>query len=149
MQQLSGLSLLCIVGHANLTSALRAMRTIDSMQNFKEQNRRQKKVGSMLQQELAGLFQRNGSSWYGPRAFVTISGVWMSPDLHTARFYLSVFNVENKEAILESINQKSWDIRQRLGRNVRHQLRKVPELEFFLDESLDNVFHMEEVFKDL
>lgn len=70
-------------------------------------------------------------------ALVSVTQVRMSPDLGTAKAYISIFGVKDKEVILQGITKQAGAIRHTLGRKVRHQLRIVPHLQFFLDDSLD------------
>lgn len=111
-------------------------------------SRRQQQVAREIQKELGQLFQKSGSGWYG-NALVTITQVNVTPDLLVARIYISIFNVPHKEDILGMIEQQKSEIRYRLGNAMRHQLRRIPELEFFLDESLDHVFKIEKILKDV
>lgn len=111
-------------------------------------NRRQQKVAGEIQRTLSDIFQRNGASYYG-RAFVTISAVKVSPDLSNAKVYLSIYNIEDKQAAIDGIQLNAPDIRRRLGNSMKNQLRIVPEFDFFLDESLDEVFKLEQIFKDI
>lgn len=92
------------------------------------------------------IFQRSGSSLYG-KAFVTITNTYITPDLLVSRFYLSIFNVDDKEAVLDQIKANTPDLRRVIGTKLRHNLRRIPELEFFHDDSLDNVMRLEEIFK--
>ncbi|MFT7588844.1 MAG: ribosome-binding factor A [Limisphaerales bacterium] len=112
-----------------------------------EESRRQQKVASLLQQEMAEMFTKQGSNWYG-QAFVTISGVKVTPDLGVARFYLSIFNKEEPQAIVDMVASHTYDIRYRLGKKIRHQLRTIPEIEFYLDSSLDNVDRISELLDE-
>lgn len=80
---------------------------------------------------------------------VSISGVKVTPDLLEARFYLSFFQVEDKEAALKKIEDRHHEIKKELTASVRHQLRSMPVLKFFADDTLDQVFKMEELFKKI
>lgn len=111
-------------------------------------SKRQEKFARQLQKDLGEIFQQNARSLFGG-AFITVSGVKVSPDLGYIRCYLSFFQTQDKEALLELIQFHTRDIRHQLAQRVRNQVRKVPELEFFMDDSLDYVMHMEEVFKKL
>lgn len=91
---------------------------------------------------------KNGPNYYG-KAFVTITKVKVTPDLSVARFYLSVYNVDNKEEIIDQLRDHMHDIRGQLGNKLRNNLRRIPELEFFLDETLDEVFRIEKILKDV
>jgi len=80
---------------------------------------------------------------------VSITSVKITPDLLEARVYLSFFQLKDPEAVLKKIEDKSWEIKKELAARVRQQLRRIPELRFFQDDTLDNVFKMEELFKKI
>jgi ribosome-binding factor A len=80
---------------------------------------------------------------------VSISSVKVTPDLLEARFYLSFFQVKDAEAALRKIEDRHHDIKKELAARVRHQLRSIPVLKFFKDDTLDHVFRMEELFKKI
>lgn len=106
---------------------------------------RQEKFAGLIQQYLADLFLRH-KDWLNNQ-FVTISRVDISPDLGHAKVYLSMFKVNDKNELLNLINFNNREIRKQLALKIKKQARIVPELTFFIDESLDYVFHMEEVLK--
>lgn len=106
---------------------------------------RQEKFSGLLQQHLAELFTRH-PEWIG-KAFVTISKVEVSPDLGYAKIYLSFFKPENRDALLATVQLHSREIRKALAAKIKNQARIVPELNFLIDDSLDYVFHMEDVLK--
>jgi ribosome-binding factor A len=105
-------------------------------------SRRQQKVASLIKEEFSEILLREGRSIYG-KAFVTVT-----PDLAIARFSLSVFN-GNKEEVIKNFQNKKSELKKALGNKLRFNLRIVPDLEFYLDESLDDVFKMEELFKKI
>jgi ribosome-binding factor A len=80
---------------------------------------------------------------------VSISSVKVTPDLLEARFYLSFFQVKDIKAALKKIDDRSYDIKKELAAKVRHQLRSIPVLKFFQDDTLEHVFKMEEIFKKI
>jgi ribosome-binding factor A len=80
---------------------------------------------------------------------VSISSVKITPDLLEARIYLSFFQVADASAALKKIEERGWEIKRELGNRVRQQLRRIPEIKYFRDETLDQVFKMEELFKEL
>src|SRR5206468_5976142 len=82
-------------------------------------------------------------------AMVSISSVKITPDLLEARIYLSIFNAADKKSMLKKIEEKSWEVKKELASRVKHQLRRIPELKFFLDDTLDQVFKMEQLFKQI
>ena len=109
-------------------------------------NIRQKKIGELSRKELSTLFQRSGTSTHNG-GMVTITSVDVTPDLMIARVYLSLFNIKEPDKFLEMLTEKMHDLRGQLGHEIRHQVRHVPELEFRLDDTLDNVFRLEELLK--
>ena len=97
---------------------------------------RQKKVARQIQKDVAEILLQKTSSIL-PGALISVSKVRMSPDLSYAKVFLSVFPLQDASAFLKSIGNQSSEIRNDLGRRVRHQLRIVPELTFYIDDSLD------------
>lgn len=101
-----------------------------------------------MQKDLGEIFQMASRNLFGG-AFITVREVNVSPDLGLARVYLSFFQVDDKEIMLEKVRAHGREIRHELAQRIRHQVRKIPALEFFLDDSLDYAQHMAEVFKRL
>lgn len=97
---------------------------------------RQKKVARLIQKEIADIFILSGSI-YNPVGLTTVTQVRVSPDLSHAKVYLSVFKAQSPDKVIEKINNATPEIRLKLGNKVRHQLRIVPNLDFYLDDSLD------------
>lgn len=110
--------------------------------------RRQQKVGSLIQEELSGIFQVHGAIYYGS-AFVTITEVEVSPDLLVAKIHLSIYNVKDKEKALDNIKAQTHEIRRHLGNKMRFHLRRIPELLFYLDESIENAIRINELLKGI
>lgn len=108
---------------------------------------RQLKYSKLIQKEIGTIFQREGQTFYG-KAFVTVTGVRVSPDLGIAKIYLSVFGVKNSQETIDQIEKHNKEIRKRLGNEIRHQARIIPELKFFLDDSLDYVEKIEKLLND-
>lgn len=96
---------------------------------------RQAKISRLLQKELSELFRLQTAKTHG--TLVSVSAVRISPDLSVARAYLSIFPSERSTEIIKSINASAKTIRYELAQRVRYQLRKTPELTFFVDDSLD------------
>lgn len=109
---------------------------------------RQQKYAKLIQKELGELFQREGRNWYGPH-FVTVTGVKITPDLGLARVHLSVFKAPKPLEILKSLKKHKAEVRLQLGRRIGKQARIIPELEFFIDDSLDYAEKMDAIFKNL
>lgn len=105
---------------------------------------RQNKISRLIQKELSEIFLLQTKSMNG--VLVSVSAVRISPDMSIARVYLSVFPSERKE-IVKNINDNMKSIRYELGTRVRHQLRIIPELKFFVDDSLDYAERIDELLK--
>ena len=106
---------------------------------------RQNKIARLIQKELSEMFQQQTRTMHG--VLVSVSVVRISPDMSYARAYLSVFPSERAEEIVKNINDNVKSIRYELGSRVRYQLRIIPELKFFVDDSLDYAAHIDELLK--
>ena len=107
------------------------------------ENVRLSKIERLLQKELSEIFRRQTQIVHG--LLVTVTTVRVSADLSVARVYLSIFPSEKGEITLQSIRQNTRTIRYELGRQVRLQLRKIPELSFFIDDSLDYIDNIDKL----
>lgn len=106
---------------------------------------RQAKIARLLQKELSEIFRQQTAKTHG--TLVTVTAVRVSPDLSIARAYLSVFPSDKAQAMLDSINASAKTIRYELAQRVRFQLRKTPELAFYLDDSLDYIENIDNLLK--
>ena len=106
---------------------------------------RQNKIARLLQKELSDIFLLQTKAMHG--VLVSVSAVRISPDMSIARAYLSIFPSEQAEEMCNNINANMRSIRYELGTRVRHQLRIIPELKFFVDDSLDYAEHIDELLK--
>ncbi len=113
-----------------------------------EEGKRQKQIAGLLHEEMSTIFQRLGLNMIDG-GMVSISSVKVTPDLLEARVYLSLFQVKDEKAALKKIEERHHEIKKELTAKVRHQLRNIPVLKFFLDDTLDHVFRMEELFKQI
>lgn len=80
---------------------------------------------------------------------VSISSIKLTPDLLEARVYLSFFKVKDSKEALKKIEDKSWEIKKELALRLKQQLRRIPDIKYFVDDTLDHVFKMEELFKQI
>lgn len=108
---------------------------------------RQQKVAKQILKELGDLLQREGAGIWGSHALVTVTRVNITRDLQIARVYLSIFGAADKDALLQKVKEKGHDIRYLLGKSMRHQLRIIPMLEFFVDDSLDYIENIDRLLK--
>ncbi|MVM32609.1 30S ribosome-binding factor RbfA [Spirosoma sp. HMF4905] len=112
------------------------------------ESKRQQKVARQLQRDLSEIFQRDVPHLFNG-AFITVTSVRVSPDLSVARVYLSFLATKNRQLLLETIQEKGKVLRQHLGERVRHQLRIVPELSFYLDDTAEYADKMDKLFAGL
>lgn len=113
-----------------------------------EEGKRQKQVAGLLNEEMNVIFQRLGLNMI-EGGMVSISTVKITPDLLEARFYLSFYQVKDVDAAFKKIDDRYHEIKKELAQKIRHQLRNIPVLKFFIDDTLDNVFKLEELFKKI
>ncbi len=105
-------------------------------------SKRQEKVSKLLQRDLADIFQKEANLFMG--ALITVTTVRISPDLSYAKVYLSIFAPgKNNEDILEGIQNQTAQLRYALGKKIKNQVKKIPEIAFFLDDSLDYIEKIE------
>ena len=109
------------------------------------QETRQNKIARLLQKELSLIFQQQTRATHG--VMVSVTRTKISPDLSICTAYLSIFPSERGEEILTNINASNKSIRYELGTRVRNQLRIIPELRFFIDDSLDYIDRIDELLK--
>lgn len=112
------------------------------------EGKRQKQVAAVLEKELNEIFQRLGLNMIDG-GMVSIASVKITPDLFDARVYLSFFKVKDPVAALNTIKEKNREIKKELTARVRHQLRSMPQLSYFWDDTLEYVDKMEKLFKDI
>ncbi len=109
------------------------------------ENRRQQKIAKVLKQDLAILFQRESRTMF-KGAFITVTSVRITADMSYAKVYLSIMGNDG-ENVLTEIKEKSKEIRTIIAKQVRHQMRKVPEFQFFIDDSLDYYEKIDDLLK--
>ena len=107
---------------------------------------RQQKVARQIQTDLAEIIRQKGMGTY-KGAMVSVTGVKVSPDLSFAKVYLSIFPSNQSEQVLKIVNESSKSLRGELGRMVSKQFRIVPELAFFIDDSLDYIEKIDQLLK--
>jgi ribosome-binding factor A len=115
---------------------------------YSAMTQRQQKFSRLLQKELGSIFQQDTKSMFG-NAFITISGVQVSPDFSIATVYLSLTLSKKPQVLLEEIREKGKQIRSLLAGKIRHQVRIIPELRFFIDDSLLEAERMDKLIASL
>lgn len=108
---------------------------------------RQKKISRLLQKEVAEILRKKNPA-LAPGKMITVTKVRVSPDLGTSKIYLSIFPSADSEKILDNVNNACGAVRNELGKLVRNQLRVVPELNFYLDDSLDYIDNIDSLLSE-
>lgn len=112
------------------------------------ESKRQQKFSRLLQKELSDVFQRDITHLF-QNAFVTVTGVRMSPDLSVAKVDLSFMLAKNPQELLNNINEHKSEIRGALGRRIGKDVRHIPELIFYLNTGADYASRMDKIIGDL
>ena len=113
------------------------------------ETKRQKQVAELIRRNFSMVLQSEGNYIYGPEPMVTVTNVKMSPDLSQAKIYLSVYNTDNKQAPILELEENIVRLRQSLANRVRRHVRRVPEISVYLDETLDEMYRLNALFKKL
>jgi ribosome-binding factor A len=110
------------------------------------ETQRQSKVSRLIQKELADIFQKHGNNLFGG-GMISVTVVRVTPDLALAKVYLSIFPPERRQELFDTVNLQVKTIRHELGRRVKNQLRLVPDLLFFIDDSMDYANKIDDLLK--
>jgi ribosome-binding factor A len=108
---------------------------------------RQEKIASLIKRELALIFQQESKQLFHGR-FITVTNVRVTPDMSLAKVYLSIMGVKDPVEELKPIQSVAWKVRHLLAQRLAKSLRKVPELRFYIDDSLDYYDEIERLLKD-
>ncbi len=109
------------------------------------QETRQNKIARLLQKELSVIFQEQTRAMHG--VMISVTRTKISPDLSICTAYLSIFPSERAEELIQNITRNEKQVRYELGTRIRHQMRIIPELRFFIDDSLDYIDRIDELLK--
>ena len=107
---------------------------------------RQKQVGELIKRNFSFILQQEGGYIYGKEPLVTIMNVKMTPDLSEAKIYISVYNTEHKQEVLLCLEEANSKLRQSLGQRIKKQVRIIPTIQIFLDETIDEMYRVDELF---
>ncbi len=111
--------------------------------------KKQLQTGSLLKKHISEILQQEGIYIYGSRVLVTVTDVKLSPDLSNAKVYLSVFNAADKNLPVAQVAAENVRLRGILGTRIRNRMRHIPTLNFYLDDTLDEVYKVEAIFEKL
>ncbi|HVM88840.1 MAG TPA: 30S ribosome-binding factor RbfA [Puia sp.] len=113
-----------------------------------QEGKRQKQVAGLLHEELSSIFQKLGLNIM-EGGLISVSSVKITPDLFEAKVYISMLNVKDTATALKKIEDRAWEIKKELVSRVKHQLRSMPQLNFFLDDTLEYVDKIEALLKKI
>ncbi len=116
---------------------------------MKSASKRQLQVAELIKRNFSVVLQQEGGYIYGSNILTTITNVKMSPDLGIASVYLSIYNTENKQEVILELENSYARLRQSLGNRLKRQLRRIPELQFFIDDTLDEIARIDALFDKL
>lgn len=108
---------------------------------------RQNKVAKQIQKDIAEIIQVHTREFFAGK-MLTVTQVRITPDLSISRIYVSVFPSENSDEIISKLNDHHSLFRNELGKKLRHQVKKIPEIMFYLDDSLDYIENIENLLND-
>ncbi len=110
--------------------------------------KRQLQVAELVKRNFGVVLQQQGSYIYGD-AFVTVTNVIMSPDFGLAKIYVSVYNVADKQSVVDVLNQHNASLKSSLVHRIRKHVRRIPNIDIYLDETLDEMYQLNELFDRL
>ncbi|MGA3013596.1 MAG: 30S ribosome-binding factor RbfA [Bacteroidales bacterium] len=108
---------------------------------------RQQKIARLIQKDISVIFQEQSRDHFRG-SLITVTKVSVTKDLSLAKIYISLFATKDKPALLEMIRTRTREIRRELGMRVRNQLRVIPDLQFFIDDSLDYIDNIDNLLKE-
>src|SRR5947209_7971642 len=111
-------------------------------------SKRQAKFARLIQRDMSEIFLREGSKFFG-KQFIGVSQVRVSPDLGYVKIYLSLLNNPDPEKFVNHVRMYKKELRTMLANRIRNEVRKIPELEFFYDDTMDYVEKMDKIFEEL
>lgn len=114
----------------------------------KEGSKRQKQVSEMIRRNMSLVLQQEGTYIYGS-ALVTVTNVILTPDLLLAKIYLSIYNTDNKQAVILLMDEERPRLQKGLAQRIRKQIRRVPKIAFYEDDTLDEMFKVNNIFRKL
>ena len=113
------------------------------------ESKRQKQVAELIRRNFSYVMQEEGPNIYGHGVMVTVSHIRMSPDLNLARIYLSVFGTENKQEPILMLQEELVALRSKLAQRIRKQVRNIPAIAIYLDDTVDEMYRVDALLKQL
>ncbi len=113
------------------------------------ESKRQKQVSEIVRRHFSTMLQQEGANIYGSSVLVTVTNVVMAPDLKLAKIYLSIYNTENKQEVILLMEKEHQKLKQAFYHRIRKHLRRMPDFDVYLDDTLDEMYRLNELFHDL
>lgn len=110
---------------------------------------RQRQVEELIKRNFGLVLQSEGTYVFGAKPLVTVTQVKISPDFGLAKIYLSIYNTEHKQEVILEMDDNKPRLKQSLGTRLRKQMRRVPDIDFFLDDTLDEMHRLNQLFNQL
>ena len=115
---------------------------------MRTESKRQKQVSEVIRRHFGLVLIQEGQNIYGD-ALVTVTNVKVSPDFGLAKIYLSIYNTEDKQEVIRLMEQQIHNLRSELARRIRKHVRKIPMIDIYEDETLDEMYRLEALFKEI
>lgn len=103
----------------------------------------------LIKRNFAPIFQEQGVYIYGSNVFVSVTKVMLSPDISQAKVYLSIYNTDDREKVLQKIISHTHMLKQHLAQRIRNHIRRIPQIYFHFDETIDEMYKVDEMFARL
>ena len=114
-----------------------------------KESKRQLQVAEIIKRNFGTVLQQEGSYIYGSEILVTVTSVKLTPDFSQAKIYLSIYNTENKQAVILQLEEEYHRLKQALSGRIRKHVRRIPEFQVFLDDTLDEMYRLNALFNRL
>ena len=114
-----------------------------------KESKRQLQVAEIIRRNFGTVLQQEGSYIYGSEILVTVTSVKLTPDFSQAKIYLSIYNTENKQAVILQLEEEYHRLKQALSTRIRKHVRRIPEFQVFLDDTLDEMYRLNALFNKL
>ncbi|HPK10317.1 MAG TPA: 30S ribosome-binding factor RbfA [Saprospiraceae bacterium] len=112
------------------------------------ESKRQLQVSSLIKRHFSTVLQMEGSYIYG-NALVSVTNIYVTPDLSMAKIYLSIYNTENKQEVILMMEEHKHQLKQSLAARLRKHIRRMPDIDFYIDDTLDEMYKIDDMFGKL
>ena len=113
------------------------------------ETKRQRQVAELIKRNFSEVLQSEGTYVYGTKPLVTVTKTIVSPDFSQAKIYLSVYNIEDKQTVILEMEDNVVRLKQALTHRIRRHIRRIPDIAFYLDDTLDEMYRLNHLFDKL